>query len=258
MEELSSKKIKEYLENKDINIVVYNTLDSTNTQSKRLLNSTDFLENTPYLILSEEQTAGRGRIGRSFYSPASSGLYMSYMYVSNENMADAVKITTSASVAVALAIEKCIHKEVGIKWVNDIYISGKKVCGILSESVMLDNGRFAIIIGIGININTTAFPSYISSTAGSLETDIDRNMLAALVADNLFKFSLSGLNTSIMKEYRRRFILTGKKVIAFDLGREICGTVIGVDDNGALMLQRDLDGDIIKIASGEVSIRFSH
>ncbi len=257
MNNLSDKKILSRLADKNIKIFLYQSVDSTNNRAKSYAMSDEFSQSTPCLFFAEEQTAGRGRIGRSFYSPNKTGLYMSYLYASQGDMTNAVKITTAAAVAVSLAIEKVTGAEVGIKWVNDIYLREKKICGILAESIPLSGESHAIVVGIGINVSTSDFPSGLSEKAGSLEVDADRNLLAALIVDKLREYSVDGLSAAVMQEYRRRFILTGKQVTLSDSEGKTYGTVIGVDDDGALILRRDSDGAILNISSGEVSVRLA-
>ena len=115
-----------------VELYFYDSIDSTNTQAKRLL--AEGLSGKA-LITANEQTAGRGRQGRSFYSPKNTGIYYSYVFHPKKTLADAVFITTAAAVSVIRAIERLSTVKPTIKWVNDVYVEGKKVCGILTEAV---------------------------------------------------------------------------------------------------------------------------
>ena len=131
---LSSEGIRLYLneEFRDIPLAVYKTIESTNTEAKLLA-----VQNADHgtIIVSEEQTKGRGRFGRDFFSPSESGIYMSIILKPKLNIENSVLVTTATAVAVCEAIDKFTDQEPQIKWVNDIFIGDKKVCGILTEAV---------------------------------------------------------------------------------------------------------------------------
>ena len=152
----------------------YESIDSTNNEAKRLLKA----EKGDFLVIADEQTAGRGRQGKSFYSPKDTGIYMSLVKRRGEALADAVSATTAAAVAVCRAIEALSDKKPAIKWVNDIYLGSNKIGGILCESVNSGNNRdsAAVIIGIGLNLSTPSFPDDIPNAA-SLNAEIDKNDL---------------------------------------------------------------------------------
>ena len=145
----------------DINY--YEITDSTNQRAKEYIKTHEF---DRMLFVANEQTAGRGRLGKSFFSPKDTGIYMSFAFKSDRPLCDIVHITTASAVAVARAIEEHTTYRTAIKWVNDIYINDKKVCGILCEST----GGY-IIIGVGVNVTTSDFPDDISDVADSLRTD---------------------------------------------------------------------------------------
>lgn len=150
-----------------LELKVFNSIDSTNNEAKRMT-ADGFRGNA--LIVANEQTKGRGRLGRSFYSPKNTGIYMSFLFSTNAKLSGAVLVTTAAAVAVVRAIESLTNIRPMIKWVNDIYIGNKKVCGILTEAVTdVETGSMqSIIIGIGVNISTEDFPDDIAHTATSL------------------------------------------------------------------------------------------
>ncbi len=118
-----------------LTILSYDTLDSTNNEAKRQLAAEEIADGKMLLIAAEQQTAGRGRLGRSFYSPPDTGIYMSFVFTAAASLTDAVGITGAAAVAVARAVRSLTGKAPQIKWVNDVFLEDKKICGILTEAV---------------------------------------------------------------------------------------------------------------------------
>ena len=185
---LSSQGVEKYLEPvcSSIEIDILPTVGSTNDylREKALEGQKE-----GFTVLSGKQTGGRGRTGRSFYSPADKGIYMSLLLrPENCSPAVAVKFTTMAAVAACRAIEKVSQKKAQIKWVNDVYLDGKKICGILTEAVSdFESATVSsVIIGIGINISTAQFPADVEN-GGSLGPGIGRAKLIAAVSDELLK-----------------------------------------------------------------------
>lgn len=248
---LSQTKISEILQSKDFvcDVTVLQTVDSTNTEAKRLAATID--DDKPRLILAESQTNGKGRMGRSFYSPKSTGLYMSYMYTPKTDFADSVTVTAAASVAVVRAIETLTNLSPKIKWVNDIYIDSKKVCGILTEAVTGQTVK--IIVGIGINITTEVFPDNVSKIATALNTPIDRNTLAATIIAELQKLITELPKRTFLEEYREKSLVLGKEVVFYKNDIDTYGTAIDIDQNGALIVQTS-NGNIT-LNTGEISLR---
>ena len=188
---LSAERIRLYLpeELRENEIKVLKTVDSTNTFAKK--QAADGAKNGT-LIISEEQTCGRGRRGNSFYSPSGTGLYMSLILNRALDGCDADLITICAGCAVCLAIEELTEKSPLIKWVNDVYANGKKLCGILAESALGIHGMEYVVLGIGVNVKQTAFPASLSNKAISLEEagapEADLNRLAAEILNALSSF----------------------------------------------------------------------
>ena len=142
------------------------------------------------VLVAEEQTAGKGRQGRSFHSPADYGVYFSILLRPDSIASEAAAlITSAAAVATAQAIEEVVGVKVGIKWVNDLFMDGKKVCGILTEAVTdLKSGSIGwVVIGIGVNVTTAGFPAELSEIAGSIGVLGIRNQLAAAIIDELYR-----------------------------------------------------------------------
>ena len=254
---LSPDAVRAYLpsaEPRDLEIVVLETVDSTNNEAKRRAVSG---VTRPILILAEQQTAGRGRLGRNFYSPAGTGLYLSLLYRSEGSLADAVPVTSAAAVAVTEAIEALTDKRPDIKWVNDVYLGGRKICGILTEAVtdMETGGAQDIIVGIGLNITTEAFPDGLESTAASLfPVGVNRNRFAAEIVSRLWQYASHLSDKAYLPTYRSHSILIGKE-ITYRRGEEVKGgTVIGIDDDCGLAIRRD-DGTTEVLRTGEVTVR---
>jgi len=242
---LSAEKIAAYAGYPAALISVFDSLPSTNTYLSALAR-----EGAPAgrVILAETQTAGRGRLGRTFFSPAGSGIYLSILL--RPKKLDAGKLTTLAAVVVADAISHVCGVQVGIKWVNDLIFDSKKLCGILAEGAGTD---FAVL-GIGINVKKSAFPPELADIATSLEeaTGVapNRNRLVAEILRGLATADLEGV--SHMDEYRRRSLTLGKWVTVLGSGEAVF--VRAIEDDGALLVE-DENGNLRRISSGEVSIR---
>ena len=203
----------------------------------------------PALITADTQTAGRGRQGKSFYSPAGTGLYMTLLFESPEQFSD---ITPAAAVAVCESIYSLTGTETLIKWVNDIYLGSKKICGILTERFEKD-GRYYIALGIGINLTTEGFPPELTQ-AGALGKDIDKEKAAYDIAGRFFELINSGNKIKLITEYEKRLKNIGKTVTYSINSVSYCGTATGIDsDYGLIVMRRDGTQDILK--SGEVSIK---
>lgn len=221
---------------------VYPEVDSTNSEARRLLEQGG-VEDGTYLI-ANRQTDGRGRQGHTFYSPADTGLYVSLIRTSEEILAPETlpKMTLAAAVATAEAIEETVGVVPGIKWVNDLYYRGKKVCGILTETFgWTENRPDAVILGIGINCNTSLFPEELRETAGSLTTGgidfLDRNKLSVALLDRLLYWTEHLADPALMKEYRARDFLTGKEITFERNGASYRGLVKGIGDDGKLLVE---------------------
>ncbi len=234
-----------------LRVCMFEEIDSTNSEAKRRAAGGD---GGPLLLVARMQTAGRGRMGRSFSSPASSGVYFSLLYTPLTGMRDAVHITSAAAVAVRRSIFRCTGKKVGIKWVNDLYYQGKKVCGILCESMMTDGGQ-RIVIGIGINLDGKALPKELAATAGGLgESPVVAEALAAESCRELLKMIRSPMDFSWLYEYRSASIVLGKAV-RWSRGEKTGeGIAADIDETGRLSVL-GADGTVVLLDSGEISLR---
>ena len=241
-----------------IRIDVYSEIDSTNNEAKRRAASAD---RTPALIVAETQSGGRGRMGRSFFSPAGAGIYMTYLWHPDAAAADAVSVTTAASVAVVRALgafDTLRHADVRIKWVNDIYLDGKKLCGILTEAVTdAATGRVrSMLVGIGINVRPTAFPPELADIATCLGASAPpREALIAQILIELLRILRDSDPNAHMPEYRARSLVIGRQVNTVCAGVVLPATVLDIDRTGGLVVRRD-DGSVEVIHSGEVSLRW--
>ena len=247
---LSKQGIAYYL-TEEIDIFSYKTIDSTNTQMKKLAINGG---KNHSVIVSEEQSVGRGRFGRSFYSPAQKGVYMSVLLKTGDSLQNATMITIKTAVAVRRAIAKLYDIEVAIKWVNDLYYRGKKVCGILSEAISdFESGMIeAIIIGIGINVSTDNFPLEIASIATSLGLqEANRNQFIAEILNQLFAIIDEDFKLAL-NEYRMASCVLHKQITFNQKGEQFTGLVREINDLGNLVVSSN--GAEMVLTAGEVSI----
>lgn len=240
-------------------VAVFDEIDSTNLEAKRRAMSG---ESKSCIIVANSQTLGRGRFGRSFYSPAGCGIYMSILLrPDREQLSEAVMLTTAAAVAVCRAINELGGISAQIKWVNDIYLNDKKVCGILTEAVAgIESGEIEnVVIGLGINVKkgSVPLPEEIASIAGTVfeeSAPVSRNRLAAAVANELFAILPELSKREFLKEYRERSLLLGKEIVYSRGNEKYAATAMDIDDDGALVVMYQ-DGTKEALRSGEVSVR---
>ena len=233
-----------------MDIFKYDQTDSTNLRAKEKILQGASL---PCLFVANSQTMGRGRRGKSFYSPKDTGLYMTLAIPYNYIDSDKVSITSLTAVAVALAIKEVCGIDTGIKWVNDLYIENKKVCGILTELVCepLNNTPLGIIIGIGINLSTKDFPSDIENSATSLFVNEDiKGKLCNKITDNILNIK----DNSFMDEYRRLSIVLGKEICYTVNDVDFDGVALDINDKGHLEVL-NTDGSKRVLSSGEISLK---
>ncbi|MBQ8410281.1 MAG: biotin--[Ruminiclostridium sp.] len=236
-----------------LNVTVVPVVGSTNTELKAV-GEKGGSEGTVLIAL--EQTEGRGRLGRSFYSPKDTGLYMSILLRPDFSPEESLFITACAAVAASEAIDKTGVKT-EIKWVNDIYLNGKKVCGILTEASMDFESRRLnyAVLGIGINLITDGFPDELKNIAGSVSNKKDdlRAFIAAEFLNIFFSYYENLCSKSFLSEYRNRSMLIGKE-ITFSRGNELFdGEVTGIDDEMRLLVRLD-NGETEAFSSGEVQL----
>ncbi len=260
-------------EYKDLPITVYSVVGSTNLVAMDYAKAQVSPLTTPVVFIADEQTAGRGRIGRTFLSPGGRGIYMSILIPKSawerdgEGAVSPTLITTYSAVMVSRAIATLTPLTPKIKWVNDIYIGEYKLAGILTQGVLSPSGDCIdyAVMGVGINVHGTSLPDEIDSIATTLEREImkterceavelSREVIVAKILE-LFLDNLPMLGTPhIANEYRKRSYLIGRDITVKRVGREYPAHILGITDNCELIL-RLMDGSEEILATGEVSVR---
>ena len=260
--------VKKYPELKFAKVECFKTIDSTMTYAKKLLSENEKSNLDKTIIIAESQSAGRGRLGRSFCSPDKTGIYMSIIYVPGKTMTDPGKITAFSAVAVKRSIKKLFKVEPKIKWINDIYVNEKKVCGILTEGFTnFETGLIeAAVIGIGININTkkSQFSKDAQKIAGSItdkdDSGFSRSEIAAEVAGQVISI-FNEKPQKLIKEYQDSSFLTGKTVevhpVIDDKNGVYKAKVIGINDKAELVVKLK-NGTVKELSSGEVTLHSSN
>ena len=257
---LSAEGIRRHLRHGELQLQVYKTISSTNTVLKGLAAEG---AGEGLALIAEEQTAGRGRMGRSFYSPPESGLYLSLLLRPEMRAVDAVRLTACAAVAVAEAIEALSGREAQIKWVNDIFVGGRKVCGILTEaSVDCESGMMHyVIVGIGVNTHVPDgnFPEELRGIAGaafgSEPVPELRCRLAAEILDRLSDYAANPAAPAVFEGYRRRSLVLGREISILSPGRDPEPAVAVDLGEDYSLLVRLPDGSTRRLNSGEVSVK---
>lgn len=248
----SKSEIEKNLIDKNIRLEILEETTSTNNYIKKFSN----LDSA--VVIAKKQTLGRGRLNRTFYSPENKGIYLSILLKPQLETKDSVKITTFTAVAVANAIEKVSGLQTKIKWVNDIFIGGKKVCGILAEaSQNFKEGKLNYaVIGIGINLYGKDFPSDIKNIATSIELEsgkkIDANLLVVEIINSLYKIN-DDISGDYLTKYKEKCFILNREIIV-DTGKEkYKATALDVLDNGALLVEKE--GKTFELDFGDVSVR---
>ena len=232
-------------------IILLKTVDSTNTYAKKL--AADGARDGT-LVIAEQQTAGRGRRGNSFYSPPKSGLYMTVILRPEMHAADTDLFTICAGCGVCRAVEELSETKPLIKWVNDVYLDGKKICGILSEATTdFESGNVdSVVTGIGINISTEDFPNGLGSKAGSIGVSITRARLAAAVCRELL-YCLGRSRAENIADYKTRSLVLGRMVSFVRNGESYSAAAVDIDDRGRLVVEL-VGGGTMALDSGEISV----
>ena len=256
LEELKLKRKLNKL-SKDLSIKVYKNIDSTNTRAKI------FAENkigTNAVFIANEQTAGRGRLGRTFVSSKGKGLYLSILLNKKMPPDFATALTTYMAVIASRAIHTLAGARPKIKWVNDLYLGGKKCAGILTEGKATDDGNALnyAVVGIGINLYKQDFPEDVKAIATTIENEcgqrISRIDLAAIITKEFFEnLHLVGAR-ELAEEYRRHSFLIGERVNVIKPTSTYTASVKGITDRCELILTLD-DGKEEILSTGEVSVR---
>ena len=214
-------------------------------------------------MIADEQTAGRGRSGRHWVTPPGTAIAFTLLLKPDIPPSRISMVTLVMGLAVCSAIRRLTGLDAGIKWPNDVVIDGRKVCGILTEMSAEMDGVHYIVIGTGINTNLTSFPDEIKDVATSLQIQlghpVDRAEVLVEVIE-LFeeyyeKFEKDGDLSSLQDIYNEALLNRGRKVRVLDPKGEYTGRALGIDPEGKLLVERDDDGETVKVWSGEVSVR---
>ena len=252
---LSEKRITEELKKLGVEppkIIFYELTDSTNTRAKEYAKENPD-NKEPVVFIANAQSAGRGRHGRSFVSNEGAGIYMSILSYPKENGYDATAVTAKTAVALAKAVEAVSDCDIQIKWVNDLYLGGKKLAGILVEGEMDLEGKIAHqVVGTGINVYRKAVSDEISTIATSLEGELnsapDRSVLAARMIKEFFSIS-----PYCYDEYKARSFVIGKNVTVIKLTESYEAKVLDINPDFSLLVEHD--GITEGLFTGEISLK---
>jgi len=257
-----SPEIKTFLSGK---IFLYESLESTNKTAKEMILSG---AGHGTIVIADYQTAGKGRYGKSFHSPPGHGIYISFILdPSFFSFSTPTLITAFAAVSVCEAIEVISDKSPQIKWVNDVFIGDKKICGILTESVIAPDASTALwmILGIGINFNTpiSVFPEELRNSAGSIfineKPQASRNHLTAELINRVFSVDYQYNEKKMLDIYKQKMFLIGKTVIisggiTSNVNESYEAVAVDIDDTGCLIVRKS-NNELVSLSSGEVSSR---
>ena len=241
-------------------VLYFESIDSTNTRAKELA-----AQGAPHgtVLIADHQTGGRGRLGRSFLSPAGTGVYLSVILRPGCAPSQLMHLTCAAAVAMCDAVEEAAGFRPGIKWTNDLVYGNRKIAGILTELRISPNGLVDYaVVGIGINCcqQEDDFPQELRNMAGSLSMvaskPIDRAKVAAAMIRSLHEMDRNLTDKAVfMDRYRRDCITVGREISLLKADGSLRhGTALSVDDEGALVV-RFPDGSTEAVSSGEVSVR---
>lgn len=227
-----------------LNIIKLDVTPSTSTYARENASSLPL----PSLIIADKQTAGRGRRGNSFYSPEKTGLYMTLLF----EVANPIPlITPAAAVTICRVIEEKFKLEPKIKWVNDIFLNDKKICGILSECFTA-NSKTLIALGIGINLTTKDFPENLPN-AGSLGINCEKENLAKDIACGILEYISNPDDKTILMQYKQRLFVIGKTIEFSENNILYSATVKGINNDCNLVVELP-DNSEKTLNSGEISI----
>lgn len=242
------------------NIKQYDSIDSTSTEAKRLLQQG---YGHGVVVTAETQTAGKGRLGRAWDSAKGTGIWFSVVFEPKVELQQVSLYSFAAAVAVAEAVCNVTGLTAQVKWPNDVLVKGKKVCGILLELVAERNQPVRVIIGIGINANQKQdeFPQEVQAKAASLAMmtgrEIDRRQMLDAVLERLAYYSdqLEQNGFAVIRDkWTELSCVSGKEVQIVQHGNTLLyGTAIGLADDGALLVKTEQG--IQRIMAGDVSLR---
>lgn len=257
---LTEERIYQYLHTEwaGKTVLVYDAIDSTNNEAKRQAESG---AEHGLLVIGEQQTAGRGRRGRTWESQKGEGIFMTLLLKPDIEPGNASMLTLVMGLAVRDALETVGNLDVWIKWPNDIVCDGKKVCGILTEmSAQIDYINH-IVIGVGINVHNPEFPEEMRDLATSVYRQTGEHICRAeLVAESLARFEMYYARymrtqnlRDLLEEYNSHLINRGRNVQVMDIRKNYTGIAQGINEMGELVV--DTDDGIVQVSAGEVSVR---
>ena len=235
-------------------IVYFEETDSTNKQA-RMLAREGAKHGT--LVIADTQSAGRGRRGRGWISPAGEGVFMSLIVRPEMPPSEVAKMSLTLALAVARAIERETGLDARIKWPNDIVIGGRKVCGLLLEMDATAEKVNSIVAGVGINVHQSVFDEEIAHTASSLDLLCGRRVSrSAIVRAFLEEFERAAAlaDEEMMQAYRGRSATIGQRVQVIGLSGTYTGTAQGITESGTLLVEAD-DGEVREVLAADVSVR---
>nr|WP_317347837.1 biotin--[acetyl-CoA-carboxylase] ligase [uncultured Blautia sp.] len=255
---LAEEGIRPLLRQPEVYLKLYQETDSTNRAAKQAAIAGEAGHGS--VILACGQSCGRGRRGRSFYSPSQAGLYLSVILQPQGNLRESLLLTTEAAVAVYKAVRKITGIELDIKWVNDLYYKGKKVCGILTEAITdFESGEIQYaVVGIGLNLyeEEGGYPPELRGIAGGLyrnqreAEDVNRNRLAAEIVNCLLDETRE---LKLLPEYLSRNIVPGHRIQILDGKQSRSAYALAICQDGRLKV-RERDGSESFLSYGEVSV----
>ena len=256
---LSEAEIRRWLNTKELGceLEIHERLDSTNNRAKTLAAAGAKHGMT---VIADSQTGGRGRMGRSFFSPEHSGIYMTVILKPAISPDKAGLLTSLAAVAAARAVEKVSGADVKIKWVNDLYAGGKKICGILSEAGLgMETGRLDwAVVGIGINTAKMVFPEELRETASSVGNETgtapDRNRLIAEILNEMEELYGDLETGAFLTESRKRSNVIGREITVITAGKQFPARAVDIDEEGRLIVETGEGRTVLN--SGEVSLKW--
>lgn len=248
--------------NKDFQLFFYPSIDSTNFEAERLFSNG---AKPPFAVFTNKQTAGKGRLGRKWHSQANQNLYCSIMFSPNTQPEKLQSFTLWAGIEICRSIKALIPTlDLKIKWPNDLYCNGKKISGILTEARIDSDRMHTIILGLGLNINSTtkSFPEEIRSIATSLRVETsqsyDMNALSIEIIQATVraynKCIVSNNNESLSKTWDTFDYLKDKPISLTENGQKVSGLALGINSYGALQIKKN-DGKIHAIHSGDVTLK---
>lgn len=238
---------------------IYEELVSTNIRAKELA-----VAGAPHgtAVLALQQSGGRGRFGRRFFSPSGSGVYISFILRPQMPADQAVLITSMSAVAVARAIERVAPLQACIKWVNDVYLGSKKTCGILCEAGLdFESGQMQYVVaGIGVNVGFIDFPSELEPVATSISNacgyGVARSRFCAELINEMNALYPQLESRAFMQESRARSNVIGRRVTVLKGAQSYEALALDIDDAGSLVV-RAMDGRVETLHSGEISLRLN-